>query len=194
MPKLLKHRGRMYFAEVGEEIYLTQEDEDIVVCMNHAAMEILRQLNGFSTPQQISKAVKEACAEVSKNIGDVISEISQEFVKLGLVVEVETKGDYKNRYVSIEVPEYFLNEPKILKVWRGQELKGGMFVNSSDSDIHVIVPNVTDGPIKTCPANTCTIPAGLFTSQTIIRTFSEDWKKSWKDFRGSGITHMRKRY
>lgn len=89
--------------------------------------------------------------------------------------------DYRNALSDV---------PRIVRVWQAEELVGGLFVNTAGDGPRVIVPNVTDGPIKTCPAHTCTVPAGLFTAEALIRTFDTDWAENFARFRRDGFVQF----
>lgn len=191
--KTFKRSEGIFFAEVQGEFFLTLENKDVVVCLNQAAFSILENLDGFTSVDVIKKQFARITGLESKRADQSISKIIDTLLELGVIAETEQGGSGKKQQIYIRAAEGKYSMPEVIKSWAGKELAGGMFVNSADGDIHVIVPNVTDGPIKTCPPNTCTIPAGLFSPETIIRTFDQNWRKNFEGFRRFGLGPMIKK-
>ena len=180
--KALKRAEAVYFAEVDGEYYLTMEDKDVVICLNRTAFAVVENLDGFTSIEAIKEQLVSTKRTDEKKISAAVEGLVKTLLRFGVLDEVE-QGGKGTRAVQIN-PELLKSEaiiPEIINSWKGKELAGGMFINSGD--IHVIVPNVTDGPIKTCPPHTCTIPAGLFTPETIIRTFDRTWRKNFEAYR-----------
>jgi hypothetical protein len=191
--RLLKRAEDIHFAEVGSEFYVTLETRDLVACLNPAAFSVVENLDGFSRAEDIAKALATRCSNRSTVVQTAVKDVCAQLTKVGLLEEVDQVSAAKRGPFDFAAHLDLSEPPAVLRVWQGKELAGGLFVNSEDCDIHVIVPNVTDGPIKTCPPHTCTIPAGLFTANTIIRTFNEDWQKNFQRFRRSGLVHRDRR-
>ncbi len=188
MAKVHKRREDSHFAEVGDEFFLTLEDEQVVVCMNHMAFAVLENLDGFTTAKQIGAGLAKASRQKAAEMTAAVERVIQELASLKVIEEVEMGGKGRDRPLNFLTPQVATKDnPAIIKSWHGAELNGGLFVSAFDGDVSVIVPNVTDGPIKTCPAHTCTVPAGLFTPDTVIRTFSDGWRENFKNYRRSGL-------
>lgn len=183
----------LFFAEVGSDIYMTLEARDTVMCLNRAAFALLENLDGFTDHEAVftelarigdlkKPAVQEAGKAVIKTLADhgfvrsVKAGTAKGVVCLNSLSEMIAAKQTPNRQ-----PDSADFTPGIRNVWTELRATGGMLISAGD--ISVIVPNVTDGPIKTCPAHTCTIPAGLFTPDTIIRWFDKSWEKNFKNFR-----------
>ncbi|MGI8311661.1 PqqD family protein [Saccharopolyspora hattusasensis] len=190
--KRLKRAEDIHFAEVGDEFYLTLENRQLVACINQPAFVLLENLDGFAAPDGVASALAERYGAAAEEVQRAVAAVCEEAERLGIIEAVRGDSGSKRGPFAVEGIDRW-DLPKILRVWQGDELEGGMFVNSDGCDIHVIVPNVTDGPIKTCPPHTCTIPAGLFTPETIIRTFDSQWRRNFERFRRSGIVHFSQR-
>lgn len=188
--KTFKRIEGIFFAEVEEEFYLTLENRDVVVCLNKAAFSVLENLNGFTSVEIIKKQFTRVTGFDPQKVDASISKLIDTLLELGVISEKEQGGEGSKKQITLRAMGEKYTIPEIINTWSGKELAGGLFVNSSDSDIHVIVPNVTDGPIKTCPPNTCTIPAGLFTPGTIIRTFDQNWRKNFEAYRNFTFGHL----
>jgi hypothetical protein len=189
----LKRREDIHFAEVGDEFFVLLEDADVLACINAPAFAVLENLDGFTDIADLVKDFAKASGQRPEQTKDAIEAVCGTMKELGFLVDVERSGKAKKGPFNFDFPNAKSELPAIIRTWSPRELAGGLFVNSEDCDIHVIVPNETDGPIKTCPPHTCTIPAGLFTARTLIRTFREDWKQNFKAFRRSGLVHFRRR-
>ena len=181
-PKALKRAEGIYFAEVDGEYYLTLEEKDVVICLNPVAFAVVENLDGFTSIETIKKQLVTTKKMDEKKISSAVDGLVKDLRGLGVLDEVDQGGKgTRAMQISPELLKSGAIIPEIIGSWKGKELAGGMFINSGD--IHVIVPNVTDGPIKTCPPHTCTIPAGLFTPETIIRTFDRTWRKNFEPYR-----------
>ncbi|MBI2305990.1 MAG: hypothetical protein HYU78_01680 [Rhodocyclales bacterium] len=179
----------LFFAEVGADIYMTLETCDTVMCLNRAAFALIENLDGFTDHDAVCAemarlgaqkkgAIQEAGRAVLRTLGEhgFVRSIKAGAAK-GAVC-LNSLGDLIAGKRSADAADY---TPGIRNVWTELRATGGMLISAGD--ISVIVPNVTDGPIKTCPAHTCTIPAGLFTPDTIIRWFDKSWEKNFKNYR-----------
>jgi hypothetical protein len=190
----LRRKENIHFAEVGDEYYVLLEDADALACINAPAFVLMENCDGFTDPKDwcsaFAKASRLEAAKVRKAAEDVMKQMEKAgfLVKVKKPPEKKKKGPYNFDYVNA-----LADVPRVERVWSARELAGGLFINSRADDIRVIVPNVTDGPIKTCPPHTCTIPAGLFTAETIIRTFNVDWRANFEQFRRSGFVHFNRR-
>lgn len=191
--KTYKVTENIYFAEVEDEVFLTLEELNVVVCLNPAAFVLLQNLDGFNGVDYLADAFARRDDREAKSIKAAVEKAIEQLAELKVIVPVEAPESGKRGTAFISQLAEGMLHPEIVQVWQGKELSGGLFVNSEGCDIHVIVPNVTEGPIKTCPPHTCTIPAGLFTPETIIRTFDENWNENFKAFRKVGLTHRMKR-
>jgi hypothetical protein len=190
--KRLKRAEDIHFAEVGDEFYLTLENRQVVACINPSAFVLLENLNGFADPDDVANALAERYGAPAEEVRQAVAAVCDEAERLGIIEAVGGESGSNQGPFAVEgIDADRWDLPKILRVWAGDEIEGGMFVNSAA--IGVIVPNVTQGPIKTCPTHTCTIPAGLFTPDTIIRTFDSEWRQNFERFRRSGIVHFSKR-
>lgn len=183
--KTFKRSDGIHFAEVDGEYFLTIESRNLVVCLNRMAFTLLANLDGFTSTDtivdQIAKRIKAKPDKIKSTAGAIIADL----LKLGILTEVVQGGRGNAKPLRLGAIDASSDLFEIVHVWEGAELSGGLLIKSDD--ISVIVPNVTDGPIKTCPAHTCTIPAGLFTPETIIRTFDEQWQKNFESYRCSGL-------
>lgn len=192
----------IFFAEVGADVYMTLEARDTVMCINRAAFALIENLDGFTNHDDV-------CAELARvgeiktpnalKAGNAVikSLVENRFVKAvktnttkGVVCLGSLSGYIAAKQTLNRQPEPADFTPGIRNIWTNISATGGLFINSGD--ISVIVPNVTDGPIKTCPAHTCTIPAGLFTPDTIIRWFDKSWEKNFKNFRKFSVGKVTK--
>ncbi len=191
--KTFKRSEGIFFTEIQGEFFLTLENKDVVVCLNQIAFSILENLDGFTSVDVIKKQFSRITGLETRKVDQSITKLIETLSELGVITESEQGGTGKKEQIYFRVAEGKYGVPEIIKTWAGKELAGGMFVNTADGDIHVIVPNVTDGPIKTCPPNTCTIPAGLFSPETIIRTFDQNWRKNFEGFRRFGLGMMVKK-
>jgi hypothetical protein len=183
MTKLLKRLDKTHFAKVGDEFYLTPEEQDLVVCLNSTAFAVLENLDGFTSLKDIAEAVSSRTGIKEPAATAAVKKVADELLRLKLLEEVESAKPPAKKRAWIRDELAVSAEPEVRHIWDAPALAGGMFVHSKDGDISVIVPNVTDGPIKTCPPHTCTIPAGLFTHDTVIRTFDPVWKKNFAQYR-----------
>jgi len=177
------------FAEVGADIYMTMETSDAVMCLNRAAFALIENLDGFTDHDAVSAEMARLGAHKKGTVQEAGRAVLRALSEHGFVRTIKA-GSAKGVVClnslagmiagkrSVEAADYI---PGIRNVWTDLRATGGMFINAGD--ISVIVPNVTDGPIKTCPANTCTIPAGLFTPDTVIRWFDKSWEKNFKNYR-----------
>jgi hypothetical protein len=188
----LKRSEDIHFAEVEGEFFLTLENRDVVVCMNRAAFTVVENLDGFTSSDAISDQLARHTKQKSAEMRSAVASLTRTLLRLGVLTEVEQGGTGKKQAISVARLGSEAMVPDIIQVWEGEALAGGLFVNSVAGDIRVIVPNVTDGPIKTCPPHTCTIPAGLFTADTIIRTFDNQWRANFEAYRRSGLVHFEK--
>jgi hypothetical protein len=189
----LKRAEDIHFAEVDDEFYVTLENRDVVACLNRSAFAVLENLDGFSTVDHIGGFFGKALEVDTRRMRSAVKKTTSTLRDLGIVEDVELSGPGTKRQLVLMGINKEAALPEVMHVWQGEELVGGLFMNSEGGDIHVIVPNVTDGPIKTCPPHTCTIPAGLFTAQTIIRTFDPTWRANFEQFRRSGFVHFARR-
>ena len=189
----LKRREDIYFAEVGDEFFCCLEQEDVLACLNKPAFVLVENLDGFIEPSDFVKAFAEKSHLDAKEVATAVDVVARQLHKSGFLVEVEAPNSTKKGPFNLDYDGAITALPKLIRVWSARELAGGMFVSSQSGDIHVIVPNVTDGPIKTCPPHTCTIPSGLFTPETIIRTFNKDWTKNFERFRRTGFVQFKTR-
>lgn len=187
----LKRQENIHFAEVGDEYFVLLEDVDALACVNAPAFAVLENIDGFTEPTDLAEALAGASGLNGQECYSAINDVCVQMHKLGFLVEVGREGPAKKGPFNFDYANARGALPKVLRTWSATELAGGLFVN--ERQIRVIVPNVTDGPIKTCPPHTCTIPAGLFTSETIIRTFNEDWRRNFANFRRAGFVQFDRR-
>ena len=164
----LRRAEDIHFAEVGDEYFVTLERRDVVACLNRPAFEVLESLDGASAPEAVAEAFAKARGVDPGEYAAAVQELCDTALDAGLLVEAEPVGKAARPDVEASGSSEL---PRVVDLWREEDLADGMFVSSMSDDIHVIVPNVTKGPITTCPPHTCTIPAGLFTTKTIIKTF-----------------------
>ena len=185
--------GYTSFAEVGDEYFVLLEDVDVLACVNAPAFAVLENIDGFTEPSDLAKALAKSSGLKPAECKSAIDDVCKTMHKLGFLIDVDRRGAAKRGPFNFDYVNAKDSLPQIIRTWNATELAGGMFVNAADGDIRVIVPNVTDGPIKTCPPHTCTIPAGLFTSDTIIRTFDAEWRNNFAKFRRDGFVHFNRR-
>lgn len=183
----------LFFAEVGSDIYMTLEARDTVICLNRAAFALIENLDGFTSHDDVFAELARIGGQKRPNVqeaGQAVLKIlaENEFIKpvktsaaKGFVCLSSLSDHLAKKQTVSGKPDASDVTPGIRNTWTELRATGGMFISAGD--ISVIVPNVTDGPIKTCPAHTCTIPAGLFTPDTIIRWFDKSWEKNFKNFR-----------
>lgn len=189
MPKRWIRAQDIHFAEVDDEFFLTLERKPVVACLNKSAFAVLENLDGFTDTDHISKLLAEHTKTKPPEMRRAVDRMCKELLELEAIHEIES--DAAGQKPVLAMLNRASGVPQVIRVWRDRELaNGGVLVNSADGDIRVIVPNVTDGPIKTCPPHTCTIPAGLFTARTIIRVFDPVWQKNFAAFRRAGFAHL----
>lgn len=189
----LKRHENIHFAEVGDEYYVILEDKDALACLNTPAFVLMENCDGFTDPKEWAYEYARKTDLDEKYVFEAVDDVLDQMRDAGFLVHVETKTQDKRGPFNFDYYNALDGLPKVERMWDAKELAGGMFVNAKDGDIKVIVPNVTDGPIKTCPPHTCTIPAGLFTADTIIRTFNDDWRANFQEFRRDGLVHFNRR-
>lgn len=186
----LKRQENIHFAEVGDEYFVLLEDADVLACINAPAFTVLSNLDGFTELRDLAEALGRASRVPAEECLTAMQALCVRMGDLGFLVEVERPGPANKGPFNLDYDNAMGAVPKVIRTWDAAELKGGLFVNTGAGDIGVIVPDVTDGPIKTCPPQTCTIPAGLFTANTIIRTFDSDRREHFASFRRDGFVHF----
>lgn len=194
--KSFKKTEGIFFSEVENEYFLTMENQDVVVCMNPFAFAVIANLDGFTAVKTISKQLAQRYKIPEEKMLASINDLIKKMLELGVLTEVDQGGSGDKNILSFGMLKDRNDDqpllPEIIRIWQGEELYGGMFVDNANGDMRVIVPNVTEGPLKTCPPNTCTIPAGLFTPDSIIRTFDQTWKKNFEGYKRRGKVHYQK--
>jgi len=189
----MKRAKGLHFARVGDEYFLTSESDDVVALVNQSAFLLLSRLNGRADTERLARQLGHGCGQRGdpKYFVDASKKLCASLLDLGLLKEIEfdVDADPTEDLPIFEKPGGDIDPPEMLRHWNGDELAGSLLVHSSDGDIRVITPNVTEGPITTCPSNTCTVPAGLFGKNTLIRVFDSNWKRQFRAFECRGGLH-----